>query len=208
MFVINRDDAAGFRLDTLTTSKQYSTPSVKGSDILTTRTDYVNKYPSTLQTTLYNFAATETTSEICIGVVKAPSSIHLKNPCQHSVNLQMLEKQPELEPAFVNPVTNVIEAVDAIQVDGASDEGPTRDELQFYWTERHLIKNKAATFVTTRSSGSSFLNHVELQNGCLSLGHSNTFIPSTLAGTQTQVLLIRKSSRRTQVQLLMLTSAV
>ena len=41
--VINRDDAAGFRLDTLTTSKQCSTPSVKGSDILTTRTDYVNK---------------------------------------------------------------------------------------------------------------------------------------------------------------------
>ena len=31
--IIYRDDAAGFRLDTLTTSKQYSTPSVKGSDI-------------------------------------------------------------------------------------------------------------------------------------------------------------------------------
>lgn len=183
--VINRDDAAGFRLDTLTTSKQYSTPSVKGSDILTTRTDYVNKYPSTLQTTSYNFAATETTSEICAGVVKAPSSIHPKNPCQHSVDLQMLEKQSELQPAFVNPLTNVTKAVDAIRVDGASDEGPTHDEVQYYWTERHLLKNKAATLVTTRSSGSSFLNRVELQNGCLSLGHSNTFIPSTLAGACT-----------------------
>ena len=181
--VINCDDAAGFRLDTLTTSKQYSTPSVKGRDILTTRTDYVNKYPSTLQTTSYNFAATETTSEICVGIVKAPSSIHPKNPCQHSVDLQMLEKQPELEPAFVNPVTNVTKAVDAIRVDGASDEGPTHDEVQFYWTERHLLMNKAATIVTTRSSGLSFLNCVELQNGCLSLGHSNTFIPSTLAGS-------------------------
>ena len=40
-----------------------------------------------------------------------------------------------------------------------------------------------ATLITTRSSGSSYLNRVELQNGCLSLGHSNTFIPSTLAGS-------------------------
>ena len=36
--------------------------------------------------------------------------------------------------------------------------------------------------ITARSSGSSFLNRVELQNGCLSRGHSNLFIPSTLAG--------------------------
>ena len=66
--VIIRDDAAGFRLDTLTTTKQYSTPSVKGSEILT-RTDYVNKYLSTLQITSYNFAAMETTSEICAGSI-------------------------------------------------------------------------------------------------------------------------------------------
>ena len=29
------------------------------------------------------------------------------------------------------------------------------------------------TLVTTRSSGDSFLNRVELQNGCLARGHSN-----------------------------------
>ena len=29
----------------------------------------------------------------------------------------------------------------------------------------------------------SFFNRVELQNGCLALGHSNTFIPSTFAGS-------------------------
>ena len=34
----------------------------------------------------------------------------------------------------------------------------------------------------TRSSGSSYLNGFELQNSCLSLGHSNTFIPYTLSG--------------------------
>ena len=39
------------------------------------------------------------------------------------------------------------------------------------------------TLVKTRCSGDSYLNRVELQNGCLSRGHSNTFIPSTLHGT-------------------------
>ena len=37
--------------------------------------------------------------------------------------------------------------------------------------------------VTTRCSEDSYLNRVELQNGCLSKGHSNTFIPSTLCGS-------------------------
>jgi len=35
---INRDDATGFRLDTLTTCKQYATPAGQGKDVLTTRT--------------------------------------------------------------------------------------------------------------------------------------------------------------------------
>lgn len=48
---INQDDSSGFRLDTLTTNKQYGLPTVQEHDVLTTRTDYVNKYPSTLQTT-------------------------------------------------------------------------------------------------------------------------------------------------------------
>ena len=37
--------------------------------------------------------------------------------------------------------------------------------------------------LTSRSSGSSYLNRTELQNGCLSLGHASTFIPSTLGGS-------------------------
>ena len=80
----------GFQLDTLTTCKQYGAPTVEGRDVVTTRTDYVNKYPSMLQTTSYNFTATQTTQEACVGVVKAPSSIHPKNPCQHAANLAML----------------------------------------------------------------------------------------------------------------------
>ena len=79
---MNRDDATGFRLDTLTTCKQHANPVTQGHDILTTRTDYVNKYPSIIQTTSYNFTRTNTTGEVCVGVVKAPP-IHSKNPAQH-----------------------------------------------------------------------------------------------------------------------------
>jgi len=48
---INCDDTSGFRLDTLTTHSKHGTPSVSGHDTLTTYTDYVNRYPSILQTT-------------------------------------------------------------------------------------------------------------------------------------------------------------
>ena len=37
--------------------------------------------------------------------------------------------------------------------------------------------------VTTRFAGGSYLNKVELHNGCLALGHSNIYIPSTIYGT-------------------------
>ena len=49
---VNRDNATGFRLDTLATCKQYKIPVVKGKETMTTRTDFVKKYPSLLQTTL------------------------------------------------------------------------------------------------------------------------------------------------------------
>ena len=73
--------------------------------------------------------------------------------------------------------------VECIRVDGASDEGLSHAEVQYWWTLRHVQKERLTTMVTTRSSGSSYLNKVELQNGCLSLGHANTFIPSTLSGS-------------------------
>ena len=73
--------------------------------------------------------------------------------------------------------------VDCIRVDGASDEGPSRLEVQFMWTERHLKMQKRCTVVTSRFSGGSYLNQVELLNGCLAVGHSNLFIPSTILGS-------------------------
>jgi len=37
---VNRDDATGFRLDTLTTYKQYTNLTVQGKEVLGPRTDY------------------------------------------------------------------------------------------------------------------------------------------------------------------------
>ena len=41
---------------------------------------------------------------------------------------------------------------------------------------------KAVMLVTSRSSGASYLNCVELQNRCLALAHANFYIPCTLIG--------------------------
>ena len=122
-----------------------------------------------------------TTSEVCIGVFKAPG-LHQKNPIQHYEDLCMLEQSDDLKFAFVNPAGKN-KSIDCIRVDGAADEGPSHLEVQFLWTEWHWKKKKVATLVTTRCSGCSYMNRVKLQNGCLSRGHSNTFIPSTIAGT-------------------------
>ena len=65
MCLMNKDDASGFRLDTLTTCKQYGAPTVEGRDVVTTRTDYVNKDPSTLQTTSYNYCYTNYSRGLC-----------------------------------------------------------------------------------------------------------------------------------------------
>ena len=102
---------------------------------------------------------------------------------QHFCDLAMLETMPELQAALVNPQSDARKKIECIWVDGAGEEGPSHEEVKFLWTARHLEKGSMATVVTTRSSGSSYLNHIELQNGCLALAHSNVFIASTLGGT-------------------------
>ena len=67
-------------------------------------------------------------------------------------------------------------------MDSAIDVGPGHLEVQFWWTARHMEVKKVVTMVTSRSSGSSYLNRLELQNGCLAVAHANLFIPSTLNG--------------------------
>ena len=101
---LNRDNAAGFRLDTLSTHKLHRSPMVRGKEILATHTDFVNAYPSVLQTTSYHFSGTATTNEVCAGIVKG-SGVFPKNPAQHMSDIEMLEKSGDLAEAFLNPGT-------------------------------------------------------------------------------------------------------
>lgn len=181
---INRDDQAGFRLDTLATHNKRATLCIAEEVPLTTKSDYVNKYPSTLQTTSYNFLGTGTTAEICAGVVKAVP-VHSKNPAQHFNDLNEIETYLDVQPAFFNCLSGERKTKVCVRVDGGHDEGPTHKEVQFWWTCYHLDKASRVLILTTptRDSGSSNKNRVELQNGCLALAHSNLFIPSTLNGS-------------------------
>ena len=100
------------------------------------------------------------------------SSQSCKSPSEESsvlstcmADLCMLESQCEqLTHAFQNSQTGLPKSVDCIRVDGPNDEGPSHEEVQYWWTERHILKQKVATIVTTRSIGCSYLNRVELQN--------------------------------------------
>ena len=93
----------------------------------------------------------------------------------------MLEKMDDCSFVFKD-LNGESKRIECVRVYGATDEGPSYQEVQFMWTERHFKRPPLITLVTTRCSGDSFLNRVELRNGCLSRGHSNLFIPSTLTG--------------------------
>ena len=101
---LGRDDQAGVRLDTLATHRLHGSLCVKGKEPLATRTDYVNNYPSTLQTTSYNFPATKTAGEICMGVVKTPA-LFSKNSAQHLADLEDISNMEYSKSAFINPTT-------------------------------------------------------------------------------------------------------
>ncbi len=150
MTIVNRDDASGYRLDTLVTHKQYSSPVVLGDEILTTHTDYVNRYLSSLQTSSYNFPRTnlKTSPELCAGVVKAVP-LHSKNPAQHASDFKMLLEKEDLANAFYDK-DGKLKKVLCVRVDGASDEGPSHDEVQFFWTLEHLHNSRLVTLVTAR----------------------------------------------------------
>ena len=119
---------------------------------------------------------TENTAEACVGVVKA-HQVFPKNPAQHAADFELLYDHSSIQPLLQN------KDVDCIRVDGAGDKGPSHFEVQFMWTEWHFKMGKVCTVVTSRFSGGSYLNRVELLNGCLSVGHSNVFIPSTILGS-------------------------
>lgn len=172
--VLNRDDQAGFRLDTTYTHSQHRVLSVQQE--VTTRTDFMNKYSSILQTSTYLLMDTDTSNERAAGIVKDHVSFN-KHPSQHASDLKFLKTTDEFKDYLSG------KTVDCIRVDGASDERPSILEVQFVWTEIHLEEEKVCTCVTARNSGGSFLKRVELVNGCIARAHSNIFIPSTLNGS-------------------------
>ena len=95
----------------------------------------------------------------------------------------MIEKQEAVKPAFGNPNTGAMKQVECVRVDGSFDEGPAHHEVLYWWTLRHLESGSRAIMITSRNSGASYLNRVELQNRCLALAHANLFIPSTMHGS-------------------------
>ena len=158
------------------THKQQKATSLSENRELTTRTEYVNKYSSVLQTTSYMFMGTKNTAEKCIGVVKA-HHLYDKTATQHFCDFKMLKEREDLESWMKEKI------VHCVRVDGAGDEGPSHKEVQFCWTMLHISEGTECTFVSTRHRGGSYLNRVELQNGCLSRAQCNLFIPSSLCGS-------------------------
>ena len=144
--IVNRDDAAGFRLDTTHTHKQHPIIADSSNPEITTRTDYVNKYSSILQTTSYLVLETKTTPQLAAGIVK-PHIVFPKNPAQHASDLILLQKTPDFQACLDN------KPIDCIRVDGATDEGASHNEVQFMWTERkkeeslHPCDNKKQWFI-------------------------------------------------------------
>lgn len=93
--ILNRDDAAGFRLDTTYTHKQHKGIQLIDQPDLTTRTDFVNNYSGLLQTSSHHFPEIGTTPKVCVGIVK-PRFVYEKCPTQHMAGVQMLESRDEL----------------------------------------------------------------------------------------------------------------
>ncbi len=136
IMLLNRDDQAGFRLDS--TYMHKSQPALSIKPTATTRTDFTNKYAAQLQVTSYNFSKTATSDEICIRVVKA-TGLHEKNPSHHAADLQRVEELNVVKRAFLKDDEQ--KEVECIVVDGAGDEGPSHNEVQFLWTEHHVTKS-------------------------------------------------------------------
>ena len=175
---LNRDDQAEFQLHSTYTHKSLPISSVRPT--ATTRNDFMNKCSAQLQVTSYNFSKTSSSTDVYVGIVKE-SGFHEKSP-QHAGVIEKVEKLECTTSVFLNDEL-FFKEIECVGVDGGTDVGPFHHEMKFLWTERHVVKPTKITLVTTRCSGDSYLNRVELQNGCLSKGHNNTFILSTLRGS-------------------------
>ena len=111
--LLNRDDQARFRSDTMFTHRQGKCIMEENMPALTTRTHFVNSYSSLLQTSSYLLMESEdTTEKACVGTVK-PHFNFSKSPTQHFIDLEMLEGK--LPSHFGQ------KPIDCVRVDGATD---------------------------------------------------------------------------------------
>ena len=62
----------------------------------------------------------------------------------------------------LNSLTNLSKSVESIRVDGASYEGPSHKEVQFFWTVQHIKTPSVTTLVSALNGGESYLKRVEL----------------------------------------------
>ena len=97
----------------------------------------------------------------------------------------MIQQCDEFQCIFYNKDTETLKEIECIRVDSGHDEAPCFEEIQFWWVKKHLERPTRVQLVTSRHSGGSNLNGVELQNGCEVKARSNLFIPLTLNGTNT-----------------------
>ena len=111
---------------------------------------------------------TKDTGQVSVGMVKAPGALHEMTATQHPADLYSLKEKPENGCVFSREDRH-----DCIRVDGGADEGPSHLEVQFRWTEWHLIEGREFTLVTTRNCDASCFNLVELQNGVAGRAHAN-----------------------------------
>ena len=62
-----------------------------------------------------------------------------------------------MKPAFVYPQTGDQKKILCVRVDGASDEGPSHQEIQYWKCLENLQMERLSTLVTAHSSGLSYL---------------------------------------------------
>lgn len=137
--------AAGFCLDTMATHRLHKTPMVKGQHTLITYTDYVNHYPSILQTS-YSLWYTNNSRGLC-WYGKSQWSISQES-CSTYSRYACLEQHPDIQPLCIDMRTESRKLIECVRIDGASDEGLSHEEVQFFWTLCHVTTPTVATLVT------------------------------------------------------------
>jgi len=80
--LVNRDDKSAKRLNTTVTHNRSNTLQISSEQTPTTKTDFVEIYPSHLQTSNYEFPGTGHGVQQCIGAVKA-AGVHPKSGALH-----------------------------------------------------------------------------------------------------------------------------